>query len=396
MCRKFLYSFITFLLVVAILEIFSFLFIKLYAKDHYEDIFWYDYEKYIANIPDSYIEKFRKYSYDKDLGWDVTPNVSRTDTNTAGSSWTQTIDPKGSRHNSFTGDKTFISTYGDSYTFGHEVNDDETWEYYLSQQTNTNVLNFGVGAFGVEQSFLKLKRNFGKGIKTPIVILSIWSGEIHRLHNMYRPFFRKVTGMKLAFKPIVIKTDEGFKLIENPLQKINSRQDILGALHKAMEHDLWFKSRKIKNEFPYSFRITELVLVILRDQHKLRYNQWKDPETIGKLDYLINLFYNHSQENDYLPVVVFIPDHTELKNRRKSFPTSYAEFLKDTIKKYDKKRIFFVDVYEKEFDERYFNIKEFGGHTSTYGNQIIAQEIYEAINKSLAELQRGKDEPVDY
>lgn len=72
-------------------------------------------------------------------------------------------------------------TYRDSYTFGHEVNNNETWEYYLSELTGTYVLNFGVGAYGSDQACLKLKRNIENGFKTPVVILTVWSWSINRL-----------------------------------------------------------------------------------------------------------------------------------------------------------------------------------------------------------------------
>ena len=52
--------------------------------------------------------------------------------------------------------KSNILCFGDSFTFCRQVNDNETWEYYLSELENTNVKNFGVGRFemllfGMEQ-----------------------------------------------------------------------------------------------------------------------------------------------------------------------------------------------------------------------------------------------------
>ena len=130
----------------------------------------------------------------------------------------------------------------------------------------------------------------------------------------------------------------------------------------------------------------ELAFLVLRGQHKLRNNQWNNPETIQKLGFIINSFYNHSQDNGYLPVVVFIPNHTELKNRRKGWKSSYDEFVKNMNNKYNSKRIIFVDIYKKEFEERYFNIKEFEGHASPYGNKIIAQAVLESVRVPLEKL----------
>ena len=40
--------------------------------------------------------------------------------------------------------QSIISCYGDSFTFCRQVNDDETWEHYLSKKLKTNVKNFAV------------------------------------------------------------------------------------------------------------------------------------------------------------------------------------------------------------------------------------------------------------
>lgn len=90
--------------------------------------------------------------------------------------------------------------------------------------------------------------------------------------------------MKLAFKPIIVKSDKGFERVKNPLQEFRNCQDIIAPVHKAMGHHFWYNSRTSKNQFHYSFRIMELLPAILRDQHKIRTNQWSNRDTIGKLE----------------------------------------------------------------------------------------------------------------
>lgn len=48
-----------------------------------------------------------------------------------------------------------------------------------------------------------------------------------------------------------------------------------------------------------------------------------------------------------------------------------------------------VDLYATAFDERRFNVTEFGSHLSPYGNQIVAGEIGRVVEPFLAaELKR--------
>jgi hypothetical protein len=70
-----------------------------------------------------------------------------------------------------TAGKRRILVLGDSFTFGEEVSDDETFPHYLeSALPNTEVVNFGVQGYGHDQMLLCLKE---EGVKyyPDIVIL---------------------------------------------------------------------------------------------------------------------------------------------------------------------------------------------------------------------------------
>jgi hypothetical protein len=66
-----------------------------------------------------------------------------------------------------------ILTVGDSFTFGEQVRDDQTWSYYLQNLLpGSEVLNFGVHGYGHDQMLLYLRE---EGIKyhPDIVILGL-------------------------------------------------------------------------------------------------------------------------------------------------------------------------------------------------------------------------------
>ena len=104
-------------------------------------------------------------NFDSLLGWTMKPLASEQNED-----WSYRIDERGARLNNKNKNRTRISTYGDSFTFCDQVCDDETWQYYLSDLTKSNVINFGVGGYGTDQAFIRIEREFDNN-PTEIVML---------------------------------------------------------------------------------------------------------------------------------------------------------------------------------------------------------------------------------
>ena len=109
------------------------------------------------NFSKNGLQKFFQHGYDSELGWVRKPLTEHEEIGKNGKTiWH--IDKNGARNNPIIGFKEGkISCYGDSFTFARQVNDNETWNYYLSELTKTNIQNFGVGNYGIDQSLLRLK-----------------------------------------------------------------------------------------------------------------------------------------------------------------------------------------------------------------------------------------------
>jgi hypothetical protein len=96
------------------------------------------------------------HTYDAELGW--VPKQGQVDgwgttirilengirSNGRGEVWDATDDP--------------ILAVGDSYTFGDQVPDSETWPAQLEKLSGRRVINGGVDGYGVDQSFLRARR----------------------------------------------------------------------------------------------------------------------------------------------------------------------------------------------------------------------------------------------
>jgi hypothetical protein len=81
-----------------------------------------------------------------------------------------------------------ILTVGDSFTFGEQVRDDQTWSYYLQNLLpGSEVLNFGIHGYGQDQMLLYLKE---EGIKyhPDIVILGFVALDMDRNLVSFRDY----------------------------------------------------------------------------------------------------------------------------------------------------------------------------------------------------------------
>ena len=73
------------------------------------------------------------------------------------SSTLSTSRPDGARTSfMYNGKPCRINTYGNSFTQCHQVNDGETWQEYLAANLGEPIRNFGMGGYGVNQSYRRM------------------------------------------------------------------------------------------------------------------------------------------------------------------------------------------------------------------------------------------------
>ena len=96
-----------------------------------------------------------------------------------------------------------ILAVGNSFVFGDEVSDNETWLAILEQRINRRVVNGGVAGYGTAQAVLRAEQLL-KTEPYSLVILSILVG-----HDLLRD--RNVPGMVVFYRPVVIRQDRGLR-----------------------------------------------------------------------------------------------------------------------------------------------------------------------------------------
>jgi hypothetical protein len=111
-----------------------------------------------------------------------------------------------------------IAAFGDSFVQGNEVANPDAWPALLEGlRPGLEVLNFGVGAYGVDQSLLHYLRD-GTRLHPHVIVIGFMTENIHRHVNRFRPFYSKRPYSPWA-KPRFALQGEGLLLVPNPLPR---------------------------------------------------------------------------------------------------------------------------------------------------------------------------------
>lgn len=114
--------------------------------------------------------------FDSELGY-VQQNYLRHDA-IDGSSSINTFGATGARTSFMYANRApRINTYGDSFTFGEQVSDGETWQEYLAAHLGEPIGNFGIGSYGVYQAYRRMIREERTSHGAHYVILYIWGDD---------------------------------------------------------------------------------------------------------------------------------------------------------------------------------------------------------------------------
>mgnify|MGYP001183017878 CR=1 FL=1 len=349
------------------------------------------------------LEKFFEHGYDSELGWIRKPNTTHEEKGKEGiTKWT--INDYGGRNNlEFEKINSKISTYGDSFTFCRQVNDDGTWQHWISKLQNTNVKNFGVGNYGLDQTLLRLKREFPNN-KTETVIIGVVPDTISRIVSIWKHYYEY--GNTFGFKPRFILKNEILELLKNPIDDKTKFIDYRDYINEIKKNDFFYKKKFLKEKlyFPYSLLLfknmkrnfslifwiflTQIYKKIGKDTTKIEWKpmqiimqinlKWRielyeNKKTVDLFRKIIEEFVSYSKRNNFKPMFVFLPQKDDILFIRKH-KHFYEEFVNDISKI---ENLVVVDIAknlipEENLDELYSDQNDYGGHYSELGNKKIA------------------------
>ena len=351
---------------------------------------------------------FIKNSYHNKLGWDRKPLTNGFEVSDKKTFFS--ISKKGFRGKSRY-KKNLISVFGDSFAFCRYVNDNETWQYHLSQKYKSNVLNFGVGNYGIDQAFLKFLQH-RKQIKKTKIIFCVVPETIARIFSFWKHF--REFGNVFAIKPLVNlkKKKISIKNIPNLTTKSignNSLSFNDKFLKEVIKYDLYYekKFKKKMFKFPYvlsffknflvniniftflfmykilkqtniSFKMnfynkaySKIIKDNIEESHLMYENTFYKKKFIKLLGFIDKFFYNN--RIDYS--IVIVPQYYDIKNNKtyKNYVNFYKNLNNANIIDLTK------DIVKLKNWHKYYFIDKYGGHLNKKGNTLLANLLYKKI-----------------
>lgn len=172
--------------------------------------------------------------YDKKLGYLYTPGFKKIISTPENEKYIQdwknvnlSINSEGfrSNDNNFSFNKYSILTVGDSFTFGSQVNNNETWPSCLERELKLSVSNAGVAGYGAAQSVRRAEYEV-KNKKFDTIILGILIGEDYeRDKYVFRWGFPRPAviekNFKVYFEKVPPKNSIGTKYMPNRSELMN-------------------------------------------------------------------------------------------------------------------------------------------------------------------------------
>ena len=332
------------------------------------------------------LEYWARTSFDPELGWDIGAGTK----NNLGATRHQGDYPPLPRYK--------LKAFGDSFTFGSDVGQAQTWSVILEAHTGWHCLNYGVPGYGTDQAFLKYRRTKAP---TEWTILAIQQENIARLVNVYRAFYMEDWGPP---KPRFLLDGPGLRLEPNPIARPEEalrlldpafverlrgldywayyNEQVLGAPRRLR----WPASLTILRHAPFFLKRAALEWRVRRHptyedevrRFKLYHLYEESTEAFQILCRIIDQFVVLAGERGERPLVLVFPmQHTV--DLMKTYNRSVYEPLVRRLRDRSIPHIDYGPIFAREHYQGYY--QGYNGHLSPAGNDRVAREIIHYLQR---------------
>jgi hypothetical protein len=274
-----------------------------------------------------------------------------------------------------------ISAFGDSFTFSEDVNNDDAWAKILtSTYSDLEVLNFGVGGYGLDQAFLRYKQD-GIQFNSHIIFIGYMTSNINRNVNIYVPFIRPDTRIPLS-KPRFILKNKKLILVKNPMKQLSQYQKILDhpeeILPQMAADDFYphqFFKKEWRADFLPSIRLFKIVIHSINQKFMPKTGLYIGDAPALKITLRIfDEFVKASLQNNSLPIILIFPRISDIKRYQQGKPRQYNPL----ITSFKSKGFLFIDLLEVFIEQGKINNLEelFIPHYNPRVNQWVAKYIF--------------------
>ncbi|MFH2021496.1 MAG: SGNH/GDSL hydrolase family protein [archaeon] len=305
--------------------------------------------KSLTNFNQSSIRDDQNFcdTWDPLLGWIPKKNcdTGRYSTNSAGF--------RGKEEFTIEKNKTRILILGDSFTWGEDVFDYETYPYYLDQSLkgDYDIINMGVHGYGPDQMYLRFLRE-GRLYNPDIVILALYTPDIFRTTVRIRDFF----------KP-------RFKIVDNDL--VLDENSKIPTIQEAIE--ITNKERTKTKIYSYLFLRKKLRTII----SNLGFKRDIYSEDAYQLSFrIIEKFKEISEEDGFELIVLLIPQKKAVETNKS------PELHYQLIRGLSQRNVTYVSILQElKFAYAKSKTSFYPEHLTAEGNLLIAQSLKNYLSK---------------
>lgn len=352
--------------------------------------------------------RFFYHGADPVLGWVRKPLSIGKEKGKSGESIQYRINKWGARRNFEYDDKPgVVMVVGDSYAFCRQVRDDQTWTYLASRALGVNILNFGVGNYGLDQAVLRMKRELPK-LSFKVVIFGVVPETICRVQGVWKHYCEY--GNTFAFKPRFSLSKDG-ALILHP-NRVNTFEKYVN--YKQFESELQRLDRFYKKKFlpdmlrfPYCLSLLRSVernipliaalihakcssdvnvkkkpfRMVLDRNHAISSRLYSEDASLNLMEAIVNDGAKFVREHGAEPIFVMLPQLQDIKSMRTQgvFYENFLNRIRSSVPVVDIGAV----LLRTPHIEEYYTDDMYGGHLSVKGNELASKTICKIIDNLL-------------
>lgn len=337
--------------------------------------------------------EYRAYRQERDplLGWPPSQDFGAPDSG---------FDSSGSRRTPAFPDprKTppAVSAYGDSFTFGSEVDDEHAYPNVLSTLLKARVSNFGVGGYGTDQAYLRFHENASDA--APVVILGHTSENILRNVNRFRALL--YSSEAFGLKPRFIPTAQGrLELLPMPEGDYAAYEKWIHDPAR-LRHEYFVPggpSGIYRAAFPYSVTMVRTLFGNFHLRAKLAGEPWyaefyRQDHSSGALAVtagILKKFHDEALSRGRRPIVLFIPTGQDFlyyeKNKKWVYTPLAQKLAAEKIECIDAGPLLWKELDGKD-PRRLFN--DMNRHYNEAGCRLLAKAVFSRLKASVSSVSR--------
>lgn len=292
-----------------------------------------------------------------------------------------------------------IAAFGDSFVYGGEVDYEDTWPLGLEEMLAergipTEVLNFGVPAYGIDQAYLRW-RHVGREYDPDVVIFGFMANDVYRNMNLIQAFYISGTGIPFS-KPRFVLEAGRLRLVNSPTVPVEELPGVVASFpdHPLARHEFYFAPEDHVKRWWMGSRFAAFVAEGLS---RLRFSRGGGfPISIDKTAYIVpdgfwdadgdatritleivKRWQAEAEADGARFLVVHFPRRQDLEDIRQGRSLEYQPLL-DAVRE-STPFVETSDHFDPDALDPYFALQE---HYSPKGSNLIASVLAETLLKN--------------